>query len=499
VTKKRKPTSSLKPAAIPPRTDPRREALLRASPSNPTWQGYATGYGGLYRGMSRNGFGRDDYGLIMAYLYVDKLRSAIDVIAENAMQARFVVIDADGNETASDDKGGDSPFLDILSEQLATQKQQLFDLWVRDLLLLGRSYIEITKNGGIITHLRRVNPLAITPQIQNGRIIAYNYAGMDTGRSFPQFTLDQLLYTYLPHPGDDLDGYSPATSALAKANVIIKSEQYHLAWLNNQGQPGMIATPKSDSQGIGAGFDLEDAQEIADLWRKEFQGAENFFRTYVSHIPFDITQLQLADIRQPLEVTTANEDALLETFRVPRRMLGGGSNGGVYESAEEVKKAFIQTVVAPYLFRLQAWVNTFLMPYIEPGKRFLFDISHFETTSEENLRKHQILREKLSNGGLTLNAYRSAIGQAPLKGGEILFLPSGITIDVKMLAEMDGRLLIGMPGQITESNQQQHPVDEPTALEPEQGDIPDDPNDDDPVVGISENQARALQILMTGR
>jgi len=393
-----------------------------SSPKRGYWGGYNDAHGWADAGINRkNNFVVGAMGSALAYQAVPDLRAAVDVIAENLATVPLVVRDEDGNEVArSDHNPDDSAALKMLMEAHAGEVP-LMQAWGYSQLLYGFTVVEKVMSEGDgrkrITGLEWLNPLMLSLQDPHGYIDEILYSGY--GR-FARYERDEVIYTRVFGPMSEERGYAPVWSVLAKANLALDFDRFVLAFMDNGGVPGVIATPKN-----GHDISTDDIKRLTDLWRREFKGVNNFFKPYITTHPMDYEVIDMQNFDKVLPMEDRIIAAIQRMLRVPPSMLGD-SKDSPYQFSSDKKNSFMQTAVKPYAGQIEGALNKYFMPLAAPwGHTAHFDFSVFEPTTEMDERRRAIAERDWLTAGITLGEYRERRGETPYGGAldDLVFVP----------------------------------------------------------------------------
>lgn len=406
----------------------RLNAAWRAFNNTPSQANTTKGYSPYsYDAFNLFGGGTNDgqlaattWGATLAYYKIPAVKSSIDVIAENAASVPIVELDADGNEVArSDENPQDSAIITAIHESYNYHGIPLIQEWVSASLLYGMNFVQLVQNDyRFVRGLRWLNPNAMSINSTSGRIDSFYYGAYDT--DVPSVLQpNQVVYSREFNPGDDIYGYSPTLNVISKVNITLNFDRFTIAYHRNGGQLGMAVSFK---EAVG----IDEAQKLADFWRRTFRGVDSFFKTQISHIPLDYQQFEPIDISRPLAVSQDAERAVYMGYRVPPEMLGDTRNNP-YQFSAEKKNAFMQTVVKPQLDSVAMALNTKAMKHFAPaGHSLSFDFSAFKNVSENDKMRAEIALNAYNEGAITLNEYRVETGRDKVSNGDVYKVASGV-------------------------------------------------------------------------
>jgi len=376
----------------------------------------------VWQGLGLSGYGvnaqRDlsytTLGASLAYQFVPPVKSCIDVIAENGASAPLVVTDGDGNEVArSDENPQDSDMLMALEKSWEYHKMSVIDLWIRSHLLWGMTFLEKAENrSGYVKNLHWLNTNSVMIDAPQGIITGYRYYGLDRQVIY---TPDEMLYARTFNPGDDVHGFSKTLNILGKANAQLHFEKFRGSYFNNGGQPGFAFIPEADAS-------EDQLKLLANFWKQELRGVENFFKTLMSPLPGKLEQFDPVDLSKSQGTEDTLYDQIRQGFRVPAELIGDSKNNS-YQFSDETKNTFMVQTVAPIMSTITEALNRELYPAIDPaayerGYRIMADFSAYSTVSEADLKAQQLAENKFKSGGITHHAYIRELGGEPEQGSQ---------------------------------------------------------------------------------
>lgn len=228
------------------------------------------------------------------------------------------------------------------------------------------------------------------------------------------FDRDEILHFKKPNPIDPYRGVGTVQAAL----TYIQTEEAASKWtrnaIHNVGRPSGIV-------GIDGTIGDKEYQEFKENFTAEVNGVENAGKTLfirnAQKITFQKLGMELSEIN--LEgLKNLSRDDIMAMWRVSKTMLGIGE-GVKMSSSKENRAVWMENVVTKKMHRLVDTIEAKLIDrwgdqnlvvdYVDPSPAF-----------------HEDAREDFKAGGLTLNEYRTHIGEDEVANGDVRFMPINI-------------------------------------------------------------------------
>lgn len=225
---------------------------------------------------------------------------------------------------------------------------------------------------------------------------------------------DQVIHFKNFNPKSDLVGASTLSAALDSADTDRGARDYNRSFFENSGRPDVILEYPQE-------LNPEEIAKLKQAWTEEFAGVQNGYKTAVASDGLKITTLNAgshADM-EFIEQRRFSRDEILAIFRVPKIVVGIMEDVN-RASAEAAIFAFMEFTICPKMRRIVDTLNEFYLPLFgDSTLRFEFT----NKPPEDKQMQTTYFQTGISNGWLSPNDVRRAVGLPELKDGESVFLP----------------------------------------------------------------------------
>lgn len=199
------------------------------------------------------------------------------------------------------------------------------------------------------------------------------------------------------------------------------------ALLKNMGVPGVVISPGKDTE-----ITPEDAEEMKNNFVSRFTGANRGMPLITSGpvevktVQFDPKQMDLRSLRQMAE------ERMTAVVGLPAVVvgLGAGLVHSTFANFSEAREAAYESCMIPIQQDLAETLELQLLPEFHNPENYtvFFDISKVRVLQPDINAHHVRVRGNLLSGLITLNMALIEIGREPEEGGNIRFIPNGVTI-----------------------------------------------------------------------
>lgn len=201
--------------------------------------------------------------------------------------------------------------------------------------------------------------------------------------------------------------------------------------MRNMGRVPWIISPKSKEDSLT----VPAAQAFKEQFIKETTG-DNAGTPLINTIPLEMIQpgfnpneLDLSGMRKMFE---ARVSAVTNIPAPVLQFLVGQENGTSYASYEQARKQAWESCIIPWLTSMQEdftfQLLTEFIPTLNPNKQYIeFNTDEVPELMADENAVHKRAGDALRSGGITLDEYRSMIGQEPMEdeeAGKLHFVPS---------------------------------------------------------------------------
>jgi HK97 family phage portal protein len=394
--------------------------------------GWSSGYANYYGAYSKLAIDSTPQGY--AYGYV------VSVWANRCIEIRSSIIGRMPHKVVSKRTGKPVPNHPLTVALLRSQQNILRKIeWSR--LIWGETFIWPVQNTfHYFSDLWWLNNLGVSVVQGAGYIKAINFIPVEGGKP-EMFQPSQIAFMKTDNPFSDLRGLSPMEAVLLDVGVDKDVARTLKAWYTNDARPGMLFIPENDLL-PGA------AQEFTDYWKENFQGTDKAGR--MGMLPRNVKEIKEMN-RAPniddVEIREAVRRDICAGFGVPLSIAGAWDDAN-YQSAPEQRKSLYEDTIIPECEDIASDINNKLLPFFDDSgnTRFEFDVSKILALMEDTEQKEAMLSQRLVSGGLMLNEYRLEIGKEPIPGGDVLFIPTTVTVTpIEKIGQPVPQVAYGIP------------------------------------------------------
>jgi HK97 family phage portal protein len=278
----------------------------------------------------------------------------------------------------------------------------------------------LTSGADMLVGLNPLNPAKISPKAEadaQGRQLLAGYVWRDGGSAVTFRTNELTIY-------EPPDWVNPPAAEVGLGSVDGDNAQtdYVRAFFNNAGVPSGILKVKGT-------YSQEKTDNLKGKWRANYgrvTGHQHDIAVLDDNADYQAIGAKLNELSaDTIRMTTESRIAMV--FGVPPLIVYAyvGLMRATYSNLKEAYKGFWDLTLSPLLKEIAAWVTLVLLPQFEPMERILdeqirvrFDTSRVAALQDDEDRKQARARDSFRAGGLTLNEFRAAIGQAADSEGD---------------------------------------------------------------------------------
>lgn len=389
----------------PPRRDERavsRSILL--GPGAPVWSGQG------YESYAREGLRRNPY-----------VHRAIRLIAGAVSGIPWELYQHDPASGDREVVNADHQLIRVLRRPSPHMSgPDLIDAIVTQYLLAGEAFVlRLPREGTYPVELWLLRPDLVTIHVdKSGLPVRYEYRIGDRPQAYPA---DQVLHLRMWHPTEPLRGLSPMEAAARSVDLNNAARGWNAALLQNGAVPaGALVSSATLTE--------EQRERIRTEFHRRHGGPGKAGRVLVlegdlsyQRIGLDANDVSWGDGLR----LSAREIALV--FGVPPELLGDAENK-TYSNYREARQAFYTETVLPLLDRLTAAFTAWLAD--KHGLYYSYDRDQIEALAEDRQQVWERVNAAVTNGILTPNEAREALGYSPFSGADFLRVPaSAIPLD----------------------------------------------------------------------
>jgi len=275
---------------------------------------------------------------------------------------------------------------------------------LRNVLINGNSYIEITPNGLIIQDA--INVILLMDDM--GDIIKYQVGNRNVRKE------DMLHFKRLTKDERGQIGISLQDTFSLLFDEIKNTSLHTSDYMEHGLTTGLWLSIKGKAQ-------PETLEKIREAFKSLYQGVAN--RTTIPTLTdgMELNEIKNNTLKDSAidELKTMQLKDVAMIFNVPITLLDGSM--GNYGSTVEANLMFLKSCIAPLLRNIEAELN--LKLNTGTGIEYKFDTSAYLAGSFA--QQVATLSTSVNSGLLTANEARERLGYEPLKDGNVLYIPAG--------------------------------------------------------------------------
>ena len=349
----------------------------------------------------------DPYGSLTSWVFF-----ALDKIAQRVSATEFELFSYKGTTV---ERIEDSELLALLESPNHMQSGAEFRyLLAMYLKIHGRAPVIMLRpdNRRNVTGLFPARP-DLLKQITDskGEIVRYEYR---VGDQVQPFNADDVIEIRVPSAYDPRKGHSALLSAYLEIDADINTAMWNKHLIENGAQPaGVLQTDRTLTD---QGFERLKAE-----WENRYGGAKNAGKVAILEqgLKYQATSVTPKELDY-IETSKFNRESILTLLGVPVGLvLAENVNKANAETAERV---FAKETISPILRLITLALNAKLVP--EFDESLWIESEEIIPADAEALRLDS---QASTNVWSTVNETRSKHGLPPLEGGDILYLPFGLT------------------------------------------------------------------------
>jgi HK97 family phage portal protein len=260
--------------------------------------------------------------------------------------------------------------------------------------------------------------------------------------------VQKLMHLKFFHPIDDWYGLAPMEAAARSIDQNNSAQEWNISTLKNGARPtGALC--------IEGTLDRDQREELQEALNQH-SGSGSVGKTFIleggvgEYKPFAMTAAEMSWLEGQQMATRR----ICSVFRVPPQLIAD-ETAKTYANYEEARRAFYLEAVLPDADFICEVLTNWLAPFYGDDIKIGYDRNDIEAIQEDRDVIHARAKESFDSGLITLNEAREMIGQKPIPGGDVLAVPTNVTItDVSKLkqvaaASVDQKINLPQPAQIT--------------------------------------------------
>lgn len=303
----------------------------------------------------------------------------------------------------------------------------LFELLFIHLDLAGNAWWEVVRDkAGRVAELWPLSPDRVRIFYAPGRKVSYGYIVEDGQKPVPV----EAIHFRMPNPVDPLVGAAPMRAALRATALDNEATDFVKALLQNHAVPGTVVKMGS----LQHALDEQTTERLKEKWRAAFGGRRRGEPAFLqAGMEVETLGLNLKDLEFP-DLRSISESRICMSFGVPPVLVGAkvGLDRSTFTNYREARTSLWEETLMPAQRRIRDTIAKSLLPLVAPAAQgrpraeLRFDHSEVLALRESEHDRWQRATEAFRAGGLTINDYRREIGRAPVDGGDVFLIPSGV-------------------------------------------------------------------------
>lgn len=316
------------------------------------------------------------------------------------------------------------PALELLKKPNPTESwAQFLRHILTDYLITGNLYsTKFPFENAKPTELWGQSPLYMKPiPGTRGLPLAYEYK---TGAKTITFPVDQIsggsqcfhMKTY--NPTNPWLGLSPISHVALAADVHTEGMRWNAALLANGGRPSGIVRFKGQPG-------KEAIANLKEYFKKAFQGARN-----AGSIPVltdDAEWIEMSQSAKDMDFSGTMQTMvkyICSAYGVPLPLVDNDSS--TFNNVEQAKERLWTDTVLPLLNEFLEAFGNWLLPAYGDGLSFQYNLDSIPALEGVRTKRFDRMGKGISQGLITPNEGREAIGYEELEGGDELLVPSSL-------------------------------------------------------------------------
>jgi len=264
-----------------------------------------------------------------------------------------------------------------------------------------------------------LNPKDVTP-VPDPRVVIREYELLLDGE-IVRVPAERIIHFRYFNPHSQIWGLTPISAARLSINLSLAAKQYNRAFFKNMIRLGGVFTTDSP-------LTEEQRQFLVAQVRSALAGAENAFRWMLGEAGLKPQALTLPPKdAEFVEQNRLSREEISAIFGVPPTV-AGASSAANYATAREEFRWFVELTIKPLLSFVAEELTWSLVPFFGEGLELEFDATPYDAMLEDAGEKHEMVRDDLRAGLLTINEARQILyPHLPrLEAGDVLMIPVNI-------------------------------------------------------------------------
>lgn len=389
--------------------------------------------------------------------------ACIRLATTNAGRVPWYMVRRKGRKVVEVD---DHPVLKLLARPNPTMGRSAFiENWMGYLMLTGDAFTHKTIVNGKVVELWPLRPdrIIINPAKVGGREImglvdSYTYKAGQVGETFPA---EMVWHSKTWNPADDWRGMSCLQAAAKQLDVSNAALTWNAALLQNGARPsGWLHSEENLTD--------DERKVLERTFVNKFTSAVNAGRPIITEGSLKWHQVGLSPTDMDfINAMNLSDRQIANAIGVPPQLLGLPSEGLQYSTQKEAMRALFDLRITPMLEFFRDELNAHLVwPHF--GEEYTLEFDR-DAIPGEREAKIALMQQLTNPFPLTVNEARHRLGEVPVDGGDVVFIPSSLV-----------------------------PLNDAVAPRAEEGEPRGESEEDDPASGKGGSSPSALKKLVAG-
>lgn len=329
---------------------------------------------------------------------------AVEIISDSVATLPISVMDNTGK------KINHSLNLVFSDKKTRLTKYQLIKLLLQSVMLKGNGFAYIERNGdGSVKSLRFLESSDVTIQYNKQKNeLFYQCAMIGPKKIEPVNMLHLVKNSY-----DGVNGISVLSFATTSISNARATEQSALNYFKNGCNLAGILK-------VNSSLTPQQINDIKQSWNTTYSQGGNGIAVLQGNMQFDAIQSTAADA-QMLDSRKYNVEDIARFFGINPVLLGDNTGGSQYGTISALQTEFVMHTLLPYITMVEQEFTRKLLKPSEIDFHINLDENYLLKSDKE--AEASYYSSLLSNGVLTRNEVRAALGYERVEGGDDLVIP----------------------------------------------------------------------------
>lgn len=357
-------------------------------------------------------------GLSQAYQINETVHRCVDLRASKLSNIPLRVIDKKTRKPIPD-----HPLLAAMDFSRQYYRKPLIRSIEYGWCLFGETYIEKVRDQyGKVRALLWLNPQAITPEVNSGGILYYQYMPNGNFSHMQTYKPEVIIYDHSYNPDDDWRGLSPVSVAMGSVNLSKFVSDYLSAYFQNDARPGGILAARGNTVLTQA-----DQKRLLFQWTEQLGGPKNRKKTVFLPASLEWQDVQDRPASQHGELEVKADKRICRALGVPYTLVEAQEQR---TDNDEDKKSLFEDTLFPRCDEIAELLQREALPYFgDPDTEMVsFDVDAVRVTYGNQVQKSTAINSQLLAGAMSINEARREYGRTDVEGGDLYLIPKNATL-----------------------------------------------------------------------